>query len=132
MYCRMGQPKAAGATRRSSKGPNSVASRIAGFGSSSKAKPSASSASSNAAASTFKPAATCTGPTMICDQPDAASATALTYTGNGLSYNGVPLVQAPDTGVLTASSDPACQSPGGGVMTFPKGKPSAKIVGGMC
>ena len=63
---------------------------------------------------------------MICDQPDAASATALTYTGNGLSYNGVPLVQAPDTGVLTASSDPACQSPGGGVMTFPKGKNSRK------
>ena len=29
---------------------------------------------------------------VLCDQPTAATATPLTYTGSGLSYNGVPLV----------------------------------------
>ena len=29
---------------------------------------------------------------MVCDQPTAATATPLTYTGSGLSYAGVPLV----------------------------------------
>jgi hypothetical protein len=31
---------------------------------------------------------------MVCDQPSAATATAMTYTGNGLAYNGTPLVAA--------------------------------------
>ena len=29
---------------------------------------------------------------MVCDQPSASGATALTYTGSGLSYNGIDLV----------------------------------------
>ena len=29
---------------------------------------------------------------MVCDQPTAATGTALTYTGDGLSYNGIDLV----------------------------------------
>ena len=29
---------------------------------------------------------------MVCDQPTAATATVMTYTGSGLSYNGIPLV----------------------------------------
>jgi hypothetical protein len=29
---------------------------------------------------------------MICDQPTLATATILTYTGDGLSYNGIDLV----------------------------------------
>jgi hypothetical protein len=28
---------------------------------------------------------------MVCDQPTAATATVMTYTGNGLAYNGTPL-----------------------------------------
>jgi hypothetical protein len=29
---------------------------------------------------------------MVCDQPSAATGTPLTYTGDGLSYNGIDLV----------------------------------------
>jgi hypothetical protein len=39
--------------------------------------------------------------------------------GNGLSYNGVPLVQTPGTGTLVRSSDPACKVPDGDKFTFP-------------
>ena len=35
---------------------------------------------------------------MICDQPTSATATVMTYTGDGLSYNGVPLVAAAGSG----------------------------------
>jgi hypothetical protein len=56
---------------------------------------------------------------IICDQDTIATASILTFTGSGLSYNGVPLVQSPVSGTIILSSDPACTVPGGGQMTFP-------------
>ncbi len=62
---------------------------------------------------------------MVCDQPTAATATPFTYTGSGLSYQGVPLV-SPGPGAplvlanstsapLTASSDNLAFAPTGGL-----------------
>ena len=49
-----------------------------------------------------------------------AGASILTYTGTGLSYMGVPLVQLPESGTLVLSSDPACKlPPDGDKFTFP-------------
>jgi hypothetical protein len=50
---------------------------------------------------------------MVCDQPSAATATPLTYTGDGLAYNGMALVS---TGpgqplVLDNSTSPALAGP---------------------
>jgi hypothetical protein len=56
---------------------------------------------------------------VICDQDTIATASILTYTGNGLAYNGVPLVQSPVSKTLLLSSDPACTVPGGDKITFP-------------
>jgi hypothetical protein len=56
---------------------------------------------------------------MICDQDTIATASNLTYTGSGMSLNGVPLVQSPVSKTLLLSSDPACTVPGGDRMTFP-------------
>ena len=56
---------------------------------------------------------------VICDQDTIATATILTYTGSGLSYNGVPLVQSPPSKTLVLSSDPACTVPNGAVLSFP-------------
>jgi hypothetical protein len=62
---------------------------------------------------------TCNTQGVICDQDTIASASILTYTGNGMSYNGVPLVQVPPSNTLLLSSDPACTVPGGDKITFP-------------
>ena len=48
-----------------------------------------------------------------------ATATILTYTGSGLSYNGVPLVEVPPSKTLVLSGDAACTVPGGDKLTFP-------------
>ena len=56
---------------------------------------------------------------VICDQDSIANASILTYTGTGMSYNGVPLVQSPNTNTLLLSADPACTVPGGDKLTFP-------------
>ncbi len=63
--------------------------------------------------------ATCNTQGVICDQDTIATATVLTYTGSGLSYNGVPLVEVPPSKTLVLSSDPACTVPGGDKLTFP-------------
>lgn len=56
---------------------------------------------------------------VLCDQTSPANATILTYTGSGLSYQGVPLVQSPTTGTLRLSADPLCTVPGGDKLSFP-------------
>ena len=56
---------------------------------------------------------------VLCDLDSPTGATILTYTGYGMSYNGVPLVQSPNSKTLLLSSDPACTVPGGEQMTFP-------------
>jgi hypothetical protein len=43
----------------------------------------------------------------------------LTYTGSGLSFNGVPLVVLPPSMTLVLSADPACTVPGGDKLTLP-------------
>ncbi len=70
----------------------------------------------------FTPQTTCLTRGMLCDQSSPSSATVLTYTGDGLTYNGVPLVQQPVTRTLVLSSDPACSEPGGEKFKFPPSK----------
>ena len=65
------------------------------------------------------PNARCNTQGMLCDQDSLATATTLTYTGSGLSYNGVPLVEMPPSRTLVLSADPACTLPGGDKLTFP-------------
>ena len=62
---------------------------------------------------------TCNTQGVICDQDNIATATILTYTGSGLSYNGVPLVQSLPSKTLVLSADPACTVPDGDKLTFP-------------
>jgi hypothetical protein len=64
---------------------------------------------------------TCNTQGLICDQDSiAGGATALAYTGTGLSYNGVPLVASPPSNTLVLSSDPVCTVPdGGNQLTIP-------------
>ena len=61
----------------------------------------------------------CASQGMLCDQSSPSDATIMMYTGTGLSYNGVPLVQQPVTGTLVLSSNASCSLPGGGTFTFP-------------
>ncbi len=68
------------------------------------------------------PQTTCNTQGMLCDQLEPSTATILTYTGTGLAYNGVPLVQLPVTGTLVLSSDRKCREPGGDKFTFPPGE----------
>ena len=56
---------------------------------------------------------------VLCDQDTIATASILTYTGTGMSYNGIPLVQSPNTNTLVLSADPACTVPGGDKLSFP-------------
>ena len=63
--------------------------------------------------------ASCATQGVICDLTTAADATIFTYTGHGLQYNGVPLVQTPGSRTLVLSSDPACQAPDGDSFSFP-------------
>ena len=63
--------------------------------------------------------ATCNTQGVICDQDTIATATILTYTGSGLSYNGVPLVEAAPSKTLVLTADPACTVPGGDKLAFP-------------
>ncbi len=62
---------------------------------------------------------TCSTQGVLCDQDTTAAATILTYTGSGLSYNGVPLVQVAPSKTLVLTADPACTVPGGDTLTFP-------------
>ena len=62
---------------------------------------------------------TCNTQGVICDQDTIATATILTYTGSGLAYNGVPLVEVPPSRTLVLSSDAACTVPDGDKLTFP-------------
>jgi hypothetical protein len=62
---------------------------------------------------------TCNTQGVICDQPTIATATILTYTGSGMSYNGVPLVETAPTGTLVLSADPACAVVNGSTLSFP-------------
>jgi hypothetical protein len=63
--------------------------------------------------------ASCATKGVICDLLTAADATIFTYTGSGLKYKGVPLVQTPGSATLVLSSDPACRAPDGDRLTFP-------------
>jgi hypothetical protein len=62
---------------------------------------------------------TCITQGVICDQPTIATATILTYTGSGMSYNGVPLVETAPTGTLVLSADPTCAVANGSTLSFP-------------
>ena len=62
---------------------------------------------------------TCNTQGVICDQDTIATATILTYTGSGLSYNGVPLVEVAPSKTLVLSADASCTVPGGDKLTFP-------------
>lgn len=55
---------------------------------------------------------------VLCDQDSLAGATTFVYTGSGLSVEGVPLVAAPDTGVLVLSAAPLCAGSDGGSFTL--------------
>jgi hypothetical protein len=69
----------------------------------------------------FTPQQGCNTQGMLCDQESSATATVLTYTGLGLIYGGVALVQQPGTKTLVLSNDPACSVPDGDRLTFPPG-----------
>jgi hypothetical protein len=57
---------------------------------------------------------------MVCDQPTAATATVLTYTGSGLSYNGVPLVATALGGpLLLANTTTSPATPASANLSFP-------------
>ncbi len=62
---------------------------------------------------------------VLCDQPSTATATALTYTGTGLSYGGVPLMApAPGAPLVLANSTSAPLTPTTDDMAFaPTGPP---------
>ncbi len=70
----------------------------------------------------FTPSTTCQTQGMLCDKDSTAEATVFMYTGNGLSYNRVPLVQQPVTGTLVLSSDPKCGNGFGNKLVFPPGE----------
>lgn len=55
---------------------------------------------------------------LLCDAVSAPEAAVLQYTGSGMSNNGVPLVQSPNTLTIIASGDPACSAPNGNVFAF--------------
>ncbi len=61
----------------------------------------------------------CASQGLLCDQPTISTATVLTYTGSGLSHNGVPLVESLGSHTLVLSSDPACTTADGGKLSFP-------------
>ncbi len=67
----------------------------------------------------FVTPATCNTQGILCDQDSLATATILTYTGNGLSFNGVPLVVLPPSMTLVLSADPTCTVPGSDKLDFP-------------
>ena len=81
---------------------------------------------------------TCLTQGMLCDLDSPAGATNMTYTGSGLSYNGVPLVQIPPTNTLVLSADPACTVTGGSTLSFPPAAlcewpgPSAQFAQPLC
>jgi hypothetical protein len=79
----------------------------------------------------FVTPATCNTQGILCDQGTLATATVLTYTGTGLSFNGVPLVVLPPSMTLVLSADPACTAPGGDKLTFPPASLSEWQRGGM-
>jgi hypothetical protein len=57
---------------------------------------------------------------MVCDQPTAGTATVMTYTGKGLSYNGTPLVAtAPGQPLLLSNATAS----GSDVLSFPLAPP---------
>jgi hypothetical protein len=91
--------------------------------SSSKSSKTASSKSSKssktASRGLLQVPSSCATQGVLCDLDSPTGATILTYTGYGMSYNGVPLVQSPNSKTLLLSSDPACTVPGGEQMTFP-------------
>jgi hypothetical protein len=70
----------------------------------------------------------CSTQAMLCDQSSMGTATVLKYTGDGLAYNGVPLVREPVTNTLVLSSDTSCKVPYGEVLQFPPGEMSGKCM----
>jgi hypothetical protein len=57
---------------------------------------------------------------MYCDQPTPATATVMTYTGDGLAYQGVPLVSTgPGQPLLLANTTSSPVGPTAGSLTFP-------------
>jgi hypothetical protein len=67
--------------------------------------------------------ASCATYGVIADQLTEATATVLTYTGWGMSYQGVPLVQSPGTRTLILSSRAECSVAGGQKLGFPLAPP---------
>ncbi len=61
---------------------------------------------------------------VVCDQPTATTATPLTYTGSGLSYDGVPLVASSSGAPLVlANSTTAALGPSSDNLAFPTAGP---------
>ncbi len=56
----------------------------------------------------------CTTQGLVCDSPTPAGATSLTWTGNGFTYNGTPLVRLASGSTMVFNSDPACAVPSTG------------------
>ena len=67
---------------------------------------------------------------MYCDQASPATATVMTYTGSGLSYNGIPLVSTgPGTPLLLANTTAVPVPATGDQLTFtPAGELHAHLV----
>jgi hypothetical protein len=62
---------------------------------------------------------------VVCDQATAAGGTVLTYTGSGLSYQGVALLVLPVSQqlVLPPSSNTSCGGGGNSTLSFPLAPP---------
>jgi hypothetical protein len=50
----------------------------------------------------------CPTQSLVCDAPTAAGASILTWTGSGLSYQGIPYVQQPGGTTMGFTADPVC------------------------
>jgi hypothetical protein len=68
---------------------------------------------------------------LVCDQPTAATATIITYTGNGLAYNGTPLVAAGPGQplVLNGTSGTPAED---GTLAFPLAPPCESHLAQLC
>ncbi len=69
---------------------------------------------------------------ILCDQDSPSSATVLTYTGTGMSYNGVPLVPVPPSSTLVLLLGSSCAPPGSEQLTFPSATMREPPIAGAC
>lgn len=78
-----------------------------------------------AAGAVLMPGSGCSPQGLSCDLPSSGSAARLTYTGEGLKYQGQPLVQVPSSRLLVTSAVAACLTPGSGNFSFVPAKNGA-------